>query len=96
MAYTRAAGAAIITYRLVRPACDAPIFVPTGDRVVGRYTYTATHAGLFLGIPPTGNWIAMRSIDIWRVHDGKFIEHWDELNLLGVFQQLGVIPPLFQ
>jgi hypothetical protein len=31
----------------------------------------------------------MRSIDIWRVEDGKFIEHWDELNLLEVFQQIG-------
>lgn len=66
----------------------------SGDTVVGRYTYTATHTGPFLGIPATGNRITMRSIDIWRVHDGKFIEHWDELNLLEVFQQLGVIPPL--
>jgi hypothetical protein len=22
------------------------------------------------------------------------VEHWDELNLLDVFQQLGVIPPI--
>ncbi len=68
----------------------------TGDRVVGRYTYTATHTGAFLGIPATGNRITMRSIDIWRVRDGRFIEHWDELNLLEVFQQLGVIPPSAQ
>jgi len=38
----------------------------------------------------------MRSIDIWCVREVKFIEHWDELNLLEVFQQLGVIPSLFQ
>jgi predicted SnoaL-like aldol condensation-catalyzing enzyme len=31
----------------------------------------------------------MRSIDIWRVKDGKFLEHWDELNLLEVFQKIG-------
>jgi predicted SnoaL-like aldol condensation-catalyzing enzyme len=31
----------------------------------------------------------MRSIDIWRVADGKFVEHWDELNLPEVFQQIG-------
>ena len=36
----------------------------------------------------------MRSIDIWRVHDGMFVEHWDELNLLEVFQQVGALPPL--
>lgn len=65
-----------------------------GDRVVGRYTYRATHQGTFLGIPPTGKQITMRSIDIWRVRDNVFVEHWDELNLLEVMQQLGVIPPL--
>ena len=65
-----------------------------GDRVVGRYTYHATHQGTFLGIPPTGKQITMRSIDIWRVQDNMFVEHWDELNLLEVMQQLGVIPPM--
>jgi predicted ester cyclase len=64
----------------------------SGDTLVGRFTYTATHTGPFLGIAGTGNRIIMRSIDIWRVREGKFIEHWDELNLLEVFQQLGVIP----
>jgi predicted SnoaL-like aldol condensation-catalyzing enzyme len=24
--------------------------------------------------------------DLWRVKDGKFLEHWDEVNLLEVFQ----------
>jgi len=43
---------------------------------------------------PTGKQITMRSIDIWRVQDNVFVEHWDELNLLEVMQQLGVIPPL--
>ena len=33
--------------------------------------------------------VQMRSIDIWRVKDGKLIEHWHELNLLEVFQQIG-------
>lgn len=45
-----------------------------------------------MGIPATSNLITMPSIDIWRVKDGKFIEHWDELNLLEVMQQLGAIP----
>lgn len=65
-----------------------------GDTVIGRYTYRGTHTGTFLGIAATGKAITMRSIDIWRVRDGLFIEHWDELNTLEVFQQLGVIPPL--
>jgi predicted ester cyclase len=73
----------------------------SGDTLVGRFTYMATHTGPFmathtgpfLGIDATGKRIIMRSIDILRVREGKFIEHWDELNLLEVFQQLGVIPP---
>jgi steroid delta-isomerase-like uncharacterized protein len=63
-----------------------------GDRVVGRYTYRARHTGSFVGVPASGADLTMRSIDIWRVENGQFVEHWDELNLLEVFQQMGAIP----
>jgi predicted SnoaL-like aldol condensation-catalyzing enzyme len=43
----------------------------------------------FMGYQPNSTAVQMRSIDIWRVKDGKLIEHWDELNLLEVFQQIG-------
>ena len=66
--------------------------VLAGDRVVGRFTYEGTHTSPLYGVPPTGNAIEMRSIDIWRTHHGEFVEHWDELNLLDVFQQIGMIP----
>ena len=62
-----------------------------GDRVVGRYTYRARHTGPFVGVPASGAEITMRSIDIWRVENDRFVEHWDELNLLDVFQQMGAI-----
>lgn len=62
-----------------------------GDRVVGRYTYRARHTGPFVGVPPSGAAITMRSIDIWRVENDRLVEHWDELNLLEVFQQMGAI-----
>ena len=63
-----------------------------GDRVVGRFTYRGTHTGEFLGIPATGRNVEMRSIDIWRVQDGMFAEHWDELNTLELLQQMGALP----
>jgi hypothetical protein len=44
----------------------------------------------------TGNAFAMRSTDIWRVEDGRFVEHWDELNTLDIFSQVGAVPPLGQ
>ena len=68
--------------------------VVSGDRVVGRFVYRGTHTGDLMGIPATGKPVEMRSIDIWRVQDGMFVEHWDELNLLQVFQQVGALPPL--
>ena len=68
--------------------------ITAGDRVVGRFTYRGTHTGDFMGIPASGHAVEMRSIDIWRLQDGSFVEHWDELNLMEVFQQVGALPPL--
>jgi hypothetical protein len=28
--------------------------------------------------------------------DGRFVEHWDELNTLDIFSQVGAVPPLGQ
>ena len=64
--------------------------VATEDRVIGRFTYRATHEGSLMGERPTGRRIVMRSIDIWRVQDGMAVEHWDELNLLETFVLLGL------
>jgi predicted ester cyclase len=63
--------------------------VIAGDRVVGRFVYRGTHTGDLMGIPPSGNTVEMRSIDIWRVEDGMFAEHWDEINAMQLFQQMG-------
>lgn len=60
-----------------------------GRFAVGRYTYSGTHKGVFMGAPPTGNALSMRSIDVWRVENGRFVEHWDELNSLDLFLQIG-------
>lgn len=64
-----------------------------GSRVVGRYRYEGTHTGNLLGYSATGNPFVMRSIDIWRVENGRFVEHWDELNTLDVFIQMGAVQP---
>jgi len=68
--------------------------IDAGSTVVGRYTYRGRHIGTFLGIPASGAEIEMHTIDIWRVRDGLCTEHWDELNALELFQQMGAIPAL--
>lgn len=62
----------------------------TTQTVIGRYSYEGSQTGPLMGFPASRNPIAMRSIDIWRVEDGKFIEHWDELNTFDIFMQMGV------
>ncbi len=61
--------------------------IEEGDRISARFAYNGTFSKPFMGYQPNSAAIQI-DIDIWRVKDGKFIEHWDELNLL-VFQQIG-------
>jgi predicted SnoaL-like aldol condensation-catalyzing enzyme len=70
--------------------CEDALAVGTPEvgTVVGRFTYLGTFANPIMGIPPTGKPVVMRSIDIWRVRDGRLAEHWDELNTADWFAQL--------
>jgi predicted ester cyclase len=68
--------------------------VISGDKVVARITLTATHSHpvqLGPGAPvfqPTGKKLTWVDIDIWRVADGKFVEHWDQADLAGLARQM--------
>ena len=64
------------------------------DEVVARVTMSGTQQGAFMGIPPTGKHVTITGIDINRFVGGKSVEHWVEMDTLGMMQQLGVIPPL--
>ena len=63
-----------------------------GEMVAARVAFRGTHRGEIQGIPPTGKEVAFTSIEVNRVRDGKVEEHWVELDLLGLMQQLGAIP----
>jgi hypothetical protein len=52
--------------------------------------FHGTHRGEFQGLPPTGKQVAFSSMEFNRVVNGKVEEHWVEINLLGLVQQLGV------
>jgi predicted SnoaL-like aldol condensation-catalyzing enzyme len=73
-----------------RVICEDAVAVGTTSdgTLVGRFTYLGTFSNPILGIPPTGKRVVMRSIDIWRVRDGRLAEHWDELNTADWFAQL--------
>jgi steroid delta-isomerase-like uncharacterized protein len=66
--------------------------ITEGDKIVTRFTGRGTHKGLLMGIPPTGKRVTITAIDILRFENGKIVEHWGNQDLLGMMQQLGVIP----
>jgi steroid delta-isomerase-like uncharacterized protein len=47
-----------------------------GDRVTARVVMRGTHRGEFQGITPTGKRIEVRAIDMFRISNGKIVEHW--------------------
>ena len=67
--------------------------IAEGDRVVHRLNGEGTHLGMLLGMPPTGRRITWSCIDIWRIEDGRLAEHWVEADMLGLMQQIGLVPP---
>lgn len=66
--------------------------IAEGDEVVLHMTWTGTHEGEFMGIPPTGKRISINVIDILGIAEGKFVEHWGVMDSMAMMQQLGVVP----
>ena len=66
--------------------------VAEGDKVVIRQTWSGSHKGEFMGIPPTGRSVSFGVIDILRIADGKCVEHWGQMDSMSLMQQLGAIP----
>jgi predicted ester cyclase len=61
------------------------------DKVVGRVTAYGKHEGELFGIPRTGKDIRVAGIAIWRIRDGKIVEHWHETDQVALLQQTGVL-----
>jgi len=62
------------------------------DIVVVRWSHSGIHRGEFLGLLPTGREFTMRGIDVYRVTAGKMSEHWNVVDMFGLYQQLGLLP----
>jgi steroid delta-isomerase-like uncharacterized protein len=81
-------------YATAFPEAKATIdeLITAGDRVVIRFTMRTTHQGEFEGLQPTGKPITITGISIVRFADGKMVEEWQQMDNLGMMQQLGAIP----
>jgi len=66
--------------------------VGEGDLVSTRGYFEGTQEGDFMGVPATGKTVNVKYQDMWRIADGKAVENWVRLDMLGMMQQLGVVP----
>jgi predicted ester cyclase len=63
-----------------------------GDRLACRFRVQANHEGEFMGIPATGREVEVSGMTVIRFAGGKWVERWNQVDMLGWLQQLGAIP----
>lgn len=62
--------------------------IAENDKVTTRKAIVGTHKGVLMGIEPTGKQIKIDVIDIVRLKDKKYIEHWGINTLQSVIAEL--------
>jgi predicted ester cyclase len=62
--------------------------IAEADKVTTRKAIFGTHKGVLMDIPPTGKKIKIDVIDIVRLSNGKYIEHWGLNTLQAVIAEL--------
>ena len=67
--------------------------IAQGDYVAVLHTHYATHAGPFMGLPPTGREIVVPGVEVFRLRDGRITEFWRYDNDVGMLMQLGLMQP---
>ena len=66
----------------------------SGEKIVVRWTGYGSHKGELIGIAPTNKRVEFQGVSIHRFEAGKIAESWENINYLGLLQQLGVVPSL--
>ncbi len=83
----------IAPFRASFPDLDMEIveLIAEGDKVVGRFTCSATHQGDWLGQAPTGRrFERVDEVSIFRFRDGRIAHVWSLEDTLGRLKQLGL------
>ncbi len=84
-------------FRMARQAMPdmtitAEDIVAEGDRIAARAVMTGTQTGEFMGIPPSGKHVEMTVMDLIRIENGMYVEHWGVADMMGMMVQIGAIP----
>ena len=66
--------------------------IAEGDKVAVRHRLQGTHQAELQGIPATGRQVEVNGIVIFRIENGMIAEAWLNADIMGMMQQLGVVP----
>ena len=66
--------------------------IAEGDRVAVRHRLQGTHQAELQGVPPTGRPVEVSAIVIFRIQNGVIAEAWLNADIMGMMQQIGVVP----
>lgn len=83
------------TYRDAMPDLQVSVddMIASGDKVVTRWRASGTNEGDLMGNPPTHRHVDITGISIDRFDEnGLIAETWDQWDLVGFMQQLGMAP----
>jgi predicted ester cyclase len=66
--------------------------IAEGDKVVGRFTCSATHKGTWRGQPATGRRFEnIDEVSIFRLREGRIVSVWSLEDTLARMEQLGLV-----
>ena len=83
----------LAAYRDAFPDLNVRIddLVNGGEKVAISITLTGTHQGDLMGIPATGKPVNLQGMILSHFRDGRIVEEYEILDMLAMFQQLGVV-----
>lgn len=65
--------------------------IVSGDMTAARFLGWATHAGDQLGVAATNKRVTFTGMNFARWRDGKIVEGWNNVDMLGLLKQVGAI-----
>jgi len=66
--------------------------VAEGDKVVWRFKASGHQNGPLMGMPASGKGVGVTGTITFRLEDSRMAEAWLNLDVLGLLQQVGIIP----
>jgi predicted ester cyclase len=60
-----------------------------GELVATHKVFRGRHTGTWLGVPPSGNQVELRVMDLVSHHDGQWAEQWAVADAVSLLRQTG-------